>query len=91
MKGSVSHDDIKFWFSGSANPGRHCLLLQFHLSYIIRCIMNFKKALTFLRVFDNSLSKYLILKEFFACNGCFGLFNKIKKEPGTSFCWAFSA
>ena len=32
-RGSVSHGDIKFWFSGSANTGRHCLLLQFHLSY----------------------------------------------------------
>ena len=42
-KGSVSHGDIKFWFSGNANPGRHCLLLQFHLTYQIRCIMNFKK------------------------------------------------
>ena len=42
-RGSVSHGDIKFWFSGSANTGRHCLLLQFHLSYSIRCIMNFKK------------------------------------------------
>ena len=30
---SVSHGDIKFWFSGSANTGRQCLLLQFHLSY----------------------------------------------------------
>ena len=28
-----THGDIKFWFSGSANTGRHYLLLQFHLSY----------------------------------------------------------
>ena len=41
--GSVSHGDIKFWFSGNANKGRYCLLLKFHLSYYIRCIMNFKK------------------------------------------------
>ena len=32
-RGSVSHGDIMFWFSGNANTGRHCLLLQFHLSY----------------------------------------------------------
>ena len=31
--GSVSHDHVKFWFSGNANTGRHFLLLQFHLSY----------------------------------------------------------
>ena len=30
--GSVSHGYIKFWFSGNANTGRHCLLLHFHLS-----------------------------------------------------------
>ena len=27
-RGSVSHGDIKFWFSGNVNTGRHCLLLQ---------------------------------------------------------------
>ena len=32
-RGSVSHGDIKFWFSGSSNSGRHRLLLQFHQSY----------------------------------------------------------
>ena len=32
-RGSVSHGDIKFRFSGNANTDRHCLLLQFHLSY----------------------------------------------------------
>ena len=26
-RGSVSHGDIKFWVSGNANTGRHCLLL----------------------------------------------------------------
>ena len=31
-RGSVSYGDIKFWFSGNANTGRHCLLSQFHLS-----------------------------------------------------------
>ena len=30
---SVHHGNIKFWFSGNANTGRHYLLLQFHLSY----------------------------------------------------------
>ena len=33
----------------------------------------------------------LILKEFFACNSCFGLFTKIKKGSGTSFWCTFSA
>ena len=32
-RGSVSHGDIRFWFSGSVNTGRLCLLLQVHLSY----------------------------------------------------------
>ena len=40
---SFSHANIKFWISGSNKTGRHCLLLQFHLSYEIRCIMNFQK------------------------------------------------
>ena len=43
FRGSVSHDDLKFWFSGNAYRGEHCLLLPFHLSYYIRCIMRFKK------------------------------------------------
>ena len=42
-RGSLSHGDIKFWFSGNAKRGRHCLLLQFHQIYKIRCIMSFKK------------------------------------------------
>ena len=33
----------------------------------------------------------LLSKEFLACNGCFGLFNKIIKRFGTSFCCIFSA
>ena len=33
----------------------------------------------------------LVLKEVIACNGCFGFFNKIKKESGTSFWCRFSA
>ena len=33
----------------------------------------------------------LLLKEFLACNGCFGLFTKIKKGSGTSFWCTFSA
>ena len=32
-----------------------------------------------------------LLKEFLACNGCFGLFTKIKKGSGASFLWTFSA
>ena len=33
----------------------------------------------------------LFLQEFLACNGCFGLFTKIKKGSGTSFWCIFSA
>ena len=33
----------------------------------------------------------LLLKDFLACNGCFGLFTKIIKRSGTSFCCIFSA
>ena len=32
----------------------------------------------------------LFLREFLACNGCFGLFTKIKKGSGTSFWCTFS-
>ena len=31
-RGSMHHSDIRFWFSGNASIGRHCLLLQFRLS-----------------------------------------------------------
>ena len=37
------------------------------------------------------LQNILLLKEFVACSGCFGLFTKIKKEFGTIFCCTFSA
>ena len=33
----------------------------------------------------------LFLTEFIACNGCFGLFTKIRKGPGASFMCTFSA
>ena len=33
----------------------------------------------------------LLLKEFLACNGCFGLFSKIKKGSGASIWCTFSA
>ena len=33
----------------------------------------------------------LLLKAFFACNGCFGLFTKIKRGFGTNFWWKFPA
>ena len=38
-----------------------------------------KNKVIFLKLFDNSISKYLIVKKLLACNGCFGLFNKIIK------------
>ena len=50
-----------------------------------------KIKLPFLRHFDNLLSKYLTLKEFLAYNSCFGLFTRIIKGSGTSFCYVFSA
>ena len=49
-----------------------------------------KVKLTFLKFFDDTLSKYAILKELIGCNGCFGLFTKIKKRSGTSF-WCTSS
>ena len=50
-----------------------------------------KMKLPFSRLFDNLLSKYLTLKQFLACNGCFRLFIKIIKRSGTNFCCKFSA
>ena len=35
--------------------------------------------------------KILLLKEFLACNDCFGLFTKIKRGSGNSFWCTFSA
>ena len=37
-----------------------------------------KNKVNFSKVFDNPLSKYLILKRIPCSNGCFGLFTKIK-------------
>ena len=42
-----------------------------------------------LRFFDNPLWKYIFLKEFLACSGCFGLFSKIKKGSRASFWCTF--
>ena len=39
---------------------------------------------------DKLLLKYLILKQLLACNGCFGVFTKIKKGSVTSFWCTFS-
>ena len=50
-----------------------------------------KIKLSFLKLFDNSLSKYLICKRIFACNGYFELFNKIKMGSGYNFWCTFSA
>ena len=36
------------------------------------------------------IQNILFSKEFLACSGCFRLFTKIKKEPGTSFCCIFA-
>ena len=58
--------------------------------------MKEKIKLNFLRLFDNPLLKYRILKriwyfEFLTCNDWFALFRKIKKGSGTSFWCTFSA
>ena len=37
------------------------------------------------------LQNVLFLKEFLACNGCFGLFTIFKKGSGASFCCTFPA
>ena len=62
------------------------LVLSFNKEWIQK-----KVKLTFLKLFDNALSKYAILKELIGCNGCFGLLTKIEKESGTSFWCTFSA
>ena len=68
------------------------LLFLLVLSFNKEWIQKKKKVkLTFLKLFDNTLSKYAILKELIGCNGCFGLFTKIKKGSGTSFWCTFSA
>ena len=46
-----------------------------------------KKIIFFKSFFQN----IWFVKEFLYCNGCFGLFDKIKKGPGTNFCCTFSA
>ena len=53
--------------------------------------MSENKKLTFLRLFDNPLSKYLVLKRISCMQWLFGLFSKIKKGSGTSFWCTFSA
>ena len=47
-------------------------------------------VINFLKFFDNPFQNVLFLKEFLACNGCFGLFTKIKKGSWTSFWCTFS-
>ena len=53
--------------------------------------MEEKIKLTFLRVFDYPISKYLTDKRIFACNGCYGLFTQIKSGSWTNFWCTFSA
>ena len=47
--------------------------------------------LTVLRLFDNPFSKYFFLKEFLACNGCYGLFIKIRSGSRTTLWCTYSA
>ena len=44
-----------------------------------------KKKVNFFKAFDNPFSKYLIFKRISECNGCFGLFAKIKRDLGLAF------
>ena len=41
-RGSVTHGDVKFWFSRNANTGRYCSVLQFQV--FKSCIMSFTKV-----------------------------------------------
>ena len=50
-----------------------------------------ENEVTFLRLFDNPLLKYLNIKIISCMRGCFRLFTKIIKRSGTSFCCIFSA
>ena len=61
-------------------------------SYLLRDLMNFNKIFWKNVTYDNvksdqktKLYTVLFLKQFLACNGCFGSFSKIKKGPGASF------
>ena len=36
-------------------------------------------------IFDNPLAFKYLIKKFLACNGCFGLFSKIKRGLGLAF------
>ena len=72
----------------SLAPGLFFLII---LSVERDWVWNKKTKLPFLRLLDDPLSKYLTLKEFIVCNGCFGLFAKILKRSGTCFCCTFSA
>ena len=47
--------------------------------------------LSFLSFLIILFQNILLLKKFLACDGCFGLFTKIIKRSGTSFCCIFSA
>ena len=44
-----------------------------------------KIKLSFLKLFDNSISNYLICERIPCMHDCFGLFNKIKKGSGINF------
>ena len=57
----------------------------FILSKKLFCISKYSNFVIF-----SSFQSTLFLKEFLACNGCFGLFTKIKKGSGTSFWCTFA-
>ena len=72
-----------FSWSGNAN-------VKFHV-HLKGLGSKEKIKLNFLTLFDNLLSKYLIFKIIFACNGRFGLFNKTKKGSETTLLCTLSA
>ena len=80
--------------SGINQKPLYIILLYIFLFFIILPIKREwvqKKKQTFLRLFDNSLLKYVIFKRILACNGCFPWLTKIKRRSGTSIWCKFSA
>ena len=65
-------------------------LLYITSSNLVRSDITNKE--TFLNLFHGlKRIEPVFLKEFLACNGCFGLFHKIRKGSGTNFWSTFSA
>ena len=62
------------------------LLFLLVLSFNKEWIQKKKKVkLTFLKLFDNTLSKYAILKELIGCMAVLGYLPKLKRDLGLAF------